>query len=244
MKKLSIVIALIISGCGSSEPDVPVVPEVENRYISISFDDGASVKSVAEHMWLFERYGAKITAFVSHAPSLVNDPDAVDALYEIIGNGHEVAYHSTWHKNAVVYSQDNGIDAWYEHEISHGVNSLIGAGISVSTFAYPFGSRNSETDSAVSGDFTRVRGFTTEYEKAEPSSGYVVMGYSIDDAYLDLNKVFQSMDEVEPGETIYFASHVVGGWDNGWHISAEDLESILSYAQSTGFTFCTVGDCP
>lgn len=249
MNKLVLFLLLIVVGCGSGGSDTPTKPqnpdpEPIGRYLSLSFDDGVSLASIGEHLWLFKRYDAKVTYYISHAPSIIRDLGKLDALRSIVDDGHEVGYHTTWHQNANTYIAENSLVKWFDSEIVVGMSALDGVGIHPVTFAYPFGAYSEETDNMLKGTFEHVRYFKTAYESIEPQAGYEILAYSIDAPYLDLNKIYDALDKLRPGQTLYLATHIIGDWENGWHVSVQNLEMILSYAHSQGVKFCTVRDCP
>lgn len=223
-------VLLFVVGCTEDSNSPPL------RQVSISFDDDLAIDAAYEHRYLFERYDATFTLYVSKLPKVT--PEQIEKLLTLQDESYEIGSHSLWHKAATSMP----IDTYMSTEVIPSVNNMRALGLDVTTFAYPFGSRNAETDAAILKVVDRVRGFSTDGNVA-PSSGNSIMAYSIDQYHLDMNKVFDAMDNLEDGQTLYLTTHVIGDWINGWSISTQDLETILNYGQSTGITFCTVREC-
>lgn len=225
-----LLIALLSFGVAANECELP-------KQVSLSFDDGGAVDSIYDNLYLFERYNAKVTFYVSKWKTL--SLEQIKKIYAIQAAGHEIGNHGLWHKAALDYTP--------EHYKAEQVDSMIPymreAGLGVHTFAYPFGSRSPLHDAELLKDYRYVRGFTSAYNEILPSSKPTLTAYSIDSHRINLNLVYNAMDTLNGGDTIYLTSHVIGEWVNEWHITKENLEAILSYGNSAGVRFCSVRDC-
>jgi peptidoglycan/xylan/chitin deacetylase (PgdA/CDA1 family) len=221
----------------------PVYKEIKTpiRQVSISFDDGVALDSIYEHTYLFKRYNASFTYYVNYNRKLSDKTKLLDMQ----SRGYEIGHHGTLHKSALQYSIDNGIDQWFHDEVLLSLEQMRNDGLTITTFAYPFGSRNEETDNLLFNEFDKIRGFSTDttLNYTPQNKNELIIAYSIDSHIIDLNKIYDAMDNLKDGETLFIATHVVGEWHNDWKISTADLEAILSYGDSTNITFCAVSDC-
>jgi peptidoglycan-N-acetylglucosamine deacetylase len=104
----------------------------------------------------FDRYGAKVTFFVS-AYHTLNDEER-GQLRALADDGHDIQYHSTNHENAADVAASEGVGVWIERDIVPDLAAMRADGYPVTVFAYPFGSRSAATDAAVLEHVTMVRG--------------------------------------------------------------------------------------
>lgn len=211
------------------------------KQINLSFDDGGALDSLYEHLWLFEKYNATITYFVSHL-ALIDE----QRVLEIEAQGHEIGHHGALHKHAAIYSKEHGVDKWLEVDILGQLADMKALGLNVTTFAYPFGARTKETDEALLKHFTHVRRFAAwgglEYRN-QRSDLAIMTGYSIDSHTINLERIFKAMDTLRGGETLYLGTHAIGNYTSPWHITTENLEAVISYAASKDIQFCKMAEC-
>lgn len=104
---------------------------------------------------MFDRYGAKVTFFVSAFHTLTDEE--VGFARDLAADGHDIEYHSTNHLNAEEYSKANGVDAYIADEILPDLALIRAAGFDPHVFAYPFGARTPATDAALLQVFPLVR---------------------------------------------------------------------------------------
>jgi len=207
------------------------------KQVSLSFDDDLAIDGFYDSLYLFEKYGVKATLYVSKWPNLTNLQK--QKLLAIQAAGHEVGNHGLWHRNATDFAPT-------EHkatDVDPAIPYARGIGLGIHTFAYPYGARTPLHDAELLKSYVAVRGFTTNYSVALPSGKPSITAYSIDSGHYNFNKVATAIDNLQPGETVYFAGHVIGPWANEWHITTSDLEAVLNYGQSNNVKFCTVKDC-
>lgn len=207
------------------------------RQVSLSFDDDLAIDGFYDNLYLFERYNAKATLYVSKWPNLTTLQK--QKLLAIQAAGHEVGNHSLWHEAATDFDPV----VYKETKVDPAIPYARSIGLGIHTFAYPFGVRTPLHDAELLKIYKAVRGFTTVYNTPYPSAKPSITAYSIDAPYYDFTKVSTAIDNLATGETLYFATHVIGNWSNEWHISTENLEAILNYGQSNNITFCSVKDC-
>lgn len=247
MKKLltALLVAGLVGCSGSSESEKPVKIEKEiteekavTGGIAITIDDGVSLPFLIENLDIFDRYDAKATFYMSHYNESMNDD-----LLMLQRNGFEIGHHSRYHKNAVTESSKVGVEKWLESEVLNPLSRMVGSGIDVQTFAYPFGHYTEETNEALKPYFSHVRGFTItntgDYSEGFNYENYFYMGVSVDTKWLDRVMLMNAMDRASTtSETLILAIHVISeNWQNNFKITPADLEFIVKYASEIGLEF-------
>jgi peptidoglycan/xylan/chitin deacetylase (PgdA/CDA1 family) len=115
--------------------------------LALSFDDsGVSYWMSAQP--LFERYGARVTFFVSRYAAMSDEDHAL--VRRLADAGHDIAAHSVRHLRAPSYVEDHGLRAYLDDEVLPSIDVLRDAGYPVTSYAYPFGARTGELDRAIS----------------------------------------------------------------------------------------------
>jgi hypothetical protein len=111
---------------------------------------------------VFDRYGARVTFFVTRFPGL--DADRRARLHELAADGHAIEYHGTEHRPAERYVAEHGLDAYLADEIEPGLVAMRADGFTPVAFAYPHGERSDELDAALLDHFAIVRGIASRCE--------------------------------------------------------------------------------
>jgi hypothetical protein len=124
------------------------------RSLALSFDDHDLVGWTALRP-IFDRYGARVTFFVSDYGSLGETERG--QLRQLEADGHDIEYHSTSHENAELYSGEHGVAAYVDDDIVPALELMRADGYATTIFAYPFGARTAETDEALRPYFTHLR---------------------------------------------------------------------------------------
>ena len=114
--------------------------------LALSFDD-TSIDAWTQTRPLFDRYGAKVTFFVSRFPGV--PPDGIAQLHALEADGHDIEAHSILHLRAPQYVEENGLQAYLDHEAQPSIDLLGMAGFDIVAYAYPFGARTEELDRAL-----------------------------------------------------------------------------------------------
>ncbi|MGN6108120.1 MAG: polysaccharide deacetylase family protein [Kofleriaceae bacterium] len=114
--------------------------------LALSFDD-TSVDAWTAARPLFDRYGARVTFFVSRYAALRDDQRA--QLVQLAADGHDLEPHSVGHLRAPVYVEEHGLAAYLEDEVIPSIQRMVADGHHVTSFAYPFGARTREIDEAI-----------------------------------------------------------------------------------------------
>lgn len=196
---------------------------------------------------LFKKYNARCTFFVSNFTSL--DEARVKKLLQLQEDGHEIACHTFSHKDAVLYNMDYGMESYIEKEILPELDSMRSRGFNPEAFAYPFGSRNSETDEALLKYFRILRGTSYGNKGTLYSWGRtrILQGTGIDESYnVPIESIYSMLNEAGEGrEVAVFYGHRIT--EDTLNVPAgtttyKRLESILKKASDLGLTFFTASE--
>ena len=114
--------------------------------ILLSFDD-KWVDAWTTLRPLFAQYNARVTFFVAYYPDYTAAEKA--ELQQLAADGHDIEAHSIAHRRAPEYVEARGLRAYLDEEVVPSIELLENDGYPITTFAYPFGSRTSETDHAI-----------------------------------------------------------------------------------------------
>lgn len=123
--------------------------------VVITFDD-AYVDEWFYADKVLKKYNWKATFNVCRIDS-VGDPQ-IQKLHQLQNQGHEIAGHGYHHYNAVKFTAAYGIDEYLKKEIDPMMASKKRKGLSMSSFAYPYGERSDELDKALDNRFKIIRG--------------------------------------------------------------------------------------
>lgn len=114
--------------------------------LALSFDDTA-ISAWVDLRSLFDRYGARVTFFISRYAVI---PDEQRAKVKLLaGDGHAIEAHTVNHLNGPQYVEAHGMKAYLDDEVLPSIDVLRADGYEVTSFAYPFGARTAETDRAI-----------------------------------------------------------------------------------------------
>lgn len=125
--------------------------------IALSFDDTA-VAAWYDLRSLFDRYGARVTFFISRYAALYDNQRAM--VKQLAADGHDIEAHTVQHFNGPEYVEEHGMTAYIFDEVLPSIEVLRADGYEVTAFAYPFGARTEETDEAVLRHVPIVRSVT------------------------------------------------------------------------------------
>jgi peptidoglycan/xylan/chitin deacetylase (PgdA/CDA1 family) len=131
--------------------------------IALSLDD-SSVDAWYALRDLFAQYNARVTFFVTRY-SILQDSEKAE-LAELAADGHELQAHTAKHLRAPEYVDDHGLDAYMAEEAQPSIDVLRGDGYDVQAFAYPFGARTDELDTALLGRVPVLRSVAFSVEGA------------------------------------------------------------------------------
>lgn len=129
-------------------------------YIALTFDD-SSVSNWYENLPELESYGIKATFYISSYHALTASDKLL--LKKIRDRGHEIAYHTTNHKNLykLLYSSRDGWSKVYE-EVNTDLELMRRDGFEITDFAYPYGRHDENLDRELLKMFRTVRAVTNK----------------------------------------------------------------------------------
>jgi peptidoglycan/xylan/chitin deacetylase (PgdA/CDA1 family) len=129
--------------------------------VALSFDD-TSVDAWFALRPMFDRYGAKVTFFVSRYPGI--GPDQRAELKQLYAEGHAVEPHTINHLRAPDYVDEHGLNTYLHDEVDPSFAMLRADGFAADAFAYPFGARSTQIDRAIGKRVSVLRSVAFTYE--------------------------------------------------------------------------------
>jgi hypothetical protein len=114
--------------------------------LALSFDDNHVADWVAGRD-LYARYGARVTFFVAYYDTYHADDKA--GLRALAADGHDIEAHSIDHLRGPDMVEEVGLHRYLTDEVQPSIDLLRADGYDVTTYAYPYGSRTTETDDAI-----------------------------------------------------------------------------------------------
>lgn len=153
---ISVFVASLCITCTQQIPE----GRLPDGYIALTFDD-SSISNWYESLPELESYGIKATFYISHYHAL-SDADKL-LLKKIRDRGHEIAYHTSNHKNLekLLYATRDGWDKVYE-EVKTDLRLMRQDGFEITDFAYPFGQHDEQLDRELLKIFRTVRAVTNK----------------------------------------------------------------------------------
>lgn len=208
------------------------VKQARQSGILLAFDD-YNVENWSSYFDLFDQYGVKVTFFV-------NCTEPTDFCYEAIERGHEIGFHTTSHFKVAESTPE---------EIQTGVIDPIETfrekGIELTTFAYPYGVYNEETNELLLQHYNVLRGayYYDLHSKADLRHGFVD-SYSLDNINHASDEEFEASitriltelsDNVGAVASLY--SHAIS--DGDWCVYEDRLVFLFEKANELGLKFYT-----
>jgi peptidoglycan-N-acetylglucosamine deacetylase len=225
---------------------------IDSLYIQpgvvITFDDDF-VNEWDDMHKILEKYHWKATFFVSHFDQLT--PEEIEKLKALQNYGHEIGGHGLYHLDAVKYISECGKEDYLSQEIFPMVNIMKAHSLHITSFAYPFGSRNEMTDNILLEEFKILRG--TKYGKFKPilqncyyDNSRIVSGLGIDNSYPQYSiKYFLSLLEYASNNNkivIFYAHRPVRSAQDPYETDYQTLIEICEYVKSNNLKFYTISE--
>jgi len=136
--------------------------------VVISLDDHFVNEWLKADSIFYKDYKWKVTFFVSAFGKI--KPELQQKLLLLQNEGHEIGYHGTSHINALEYLKTHTLDQYLYDDFTQ-LQPMRDMGFKITSFAYPNGTRNAQTDSAIlRKHFTMLRGVTNK-DKATKDMG-------------------------------------------------------------------------
>lgn len=216
--------------------------------VVISFDD-AYVDEWFEADKILNKYDWKATFCVCRIDS-IGKPQ-LQKLRELQNEGHEIAGHGYHHYNAVKFVKQNGINQYIKQEIDPMMASMKRLQFNVTSFAYPYGERSAELDSALAPKFKMIRGRDFEGVAPEKEGCYYRNSKFLYAFDIDNNHVHFSIpyllellnDAKKNNKILILSSHKpVKNLTKNYQTKIETLEFICKYMQINDMKFYTLAD--
>lgn len=186
---LILVISLIFFSCSKDDEDVipeKEVPQVESQAgIVLTFDDDFVDEWFTTNN-LLKPYDWKATFFVTKFNQL--STDKVQKLKILKEEGHEIAAHGLNHLNAPAYIGTHSNTSYLEEEIFPMLKLMNENNLTPTSFAYPYGARDTSIDQILLNEFQIIRGTTygqqnPAYQNCYYNNRPLVFGLGIDNSY-------------------------------------------------------------
>lgn len=201
--------------------------------ILLAFDD-YSEDTWTEYLDLFDKYGVKVTFFVT-----LSEP--TDFCAEAVKRGHEIGFHTAGHVNLTEVSEEE----MYQQAIAP-IEVFRSQGFELSTFAYPYGAYEERMNEELLQYYDTLRGayhFEGRY-KENLQKGFIE-SYSLDNVHFESNEAFRAkvvelldvLASCDNGTIASVYSHAIGGGD--WCITPERLEILFEEAEKRDLVFYT-----
>ncbi|MFV8325531.1 polysaccharide deacetylase family protein [Flavobacterium sp. ZS1P14] len=155
--KFILLCTFFLFSCENKKPYIKSKTTDSNAGVVISFDD-TSVNEWYQADKTLRKYSWKATFCVSKINTL--NHSEITKLLALQNEGHEISGHGLHHFDAPKYVAKNGIDAYINQEINPMLALMHYYSFKVTSFAYPFGFRNPDTDVALLKKFKIIRGTT------------------------------------------------------------------------------------
>lgn len=178
----------MLFSCNENDDNIELEPNLQPGVV-ITFDDDF-VDEWFEANNSLQQYDWKATFFVTRFNQF--SEAKVQKLKDLKNYGHEIGGHGVNHLNAQTFISTNGISEYLNQEIIPMVSLMNDNNFNITSFAYPYGSRNSSIDNLLLNEFQIIRG--TTYGNANPSlqncfftNTRLVFGLGIDNNYSHFN---------------------------------------------------------
>ena len=213
--------------------------------IALTFDDHC-VEEWYNCMPLFDSFGVKATFYVSNYLKLTAKDKWM--LRQLQDHGHEIAYHSLTHPDFVKYLKKHSAAQLLSEEIDKGMALMNADGFYPTTFAYPYGSHNNQTDQLLLKKFKSLRALngSPDRSKSFTATSDNTMLYSIG---LDLSSG-KSMDELlnlislaqQNSNCLVLLGHHINQPATKMQVPYERLKKIITTVHERKMKFYTVSE--
>ena len=232
----------------SENDDIPNQQSNLQSGVVISFDDDY-VDEWFEVNNVLEPYDWKATFFVTKFNQL--STAKIQKLKDLKIDGHEIGGHGLNHLNAPNFISANGTAEYLNQEIIPMETLMNNNDLSTTSFAYPYGARNTTTDNLLLNRFEIVRG--TTYGNANPASqncyynnNNLVFGLGIDKNYSHFSiSYFLSLLEYAKNNNkivIFYAHKPVPTFQNNYETEYQTLIQICNYVKNNNMKFYKISE--
>lgn len=251
IKVVAVLSLLCIFSCQKSEESEyqqHEIDDVKKGGIAITFDDNYIYEWQLAHSKLTET-NWKATFCVSKINLFTTEE--IEQLHELQNAGHEISGHGLKHLNAVNTINAVGAQNYIDEEIVPMLDIMDKESLYVSSFAYPYGSRNTKTDAVLLNYFDIVRGTTYGNPKPENHHCYfnyqkLVFGIGIDSNYSHFSEKYLldllSYAKEESKILIVYAHKPMQEVTEDYQVSMATLNLICEYIAANDMQYYTLSD--
>jgi peptidoglycan/xylan/chitin deacetylase (PgdA/CDA1 family) len=254
-KYIATIVLVLLFSCSKDDADVvveetksPTKVASETGGVVLTFDDDYVEDWKKADMKLRD-YSWKATFCVCRIG--IMNRDRIQILQDFQNYGHEIAGHGANHVNTLSYIAANGFQKFYDDEIIPMMDKMKDNGLNITSFAYPYGIRDKDTDDQLFKTFNVLRGTTYGAWIPESQSCYydhskMVLGLGIDNSYdhfsmpyiLDLLAYANRNHKI----LILYSHKPVEVVTADYQTKMENLVSICKYVKNNHMHFYTLSD--
>jgi peptidoglycan/xylan/chitin deacetylase (PgdA/CDA1 family) len=236
----------IFTSSGKEKSKPKIKPSIAG--VVLSFDDEYINDWFATNQKL-KRYSWQASFCVSKINTL--NVLEINKLRELQKEGHEIAGHSYNHYNAVNFISERTIQEYLDDEINPMMDLMSFYGFRITSFVYPFGSRNKILDAALLNKFKIIRGRAfCETNPIKQGCYYdnkrLVYSFSIDDTHnhFDIPYLYKLLDFAKKNNKILILnSHkTVKNVSGDYQTKDKTLEVICKYIKKNNMKFYSLSD--
>ena len=177
--------------------------------------------------------------------------DKIQKLKDLKSYGHEIGAHGLNHLNAPTFISANGTNEYLNQEIFPMMNLMNLNDLLPTSFAYPYGSRNSITDNLLLNEFQIIRG--TTYGNSNPASqncyfnnNRLIFGLGIDKNYshFSIPYFLQLLEYAKNNNkiVIFYAHKPVSSFQNNYETEYQTLIEICNYVKNNNMKFYKISE--
>lgn len=241
-KCLLLLLTLLLFSCGEND-DIPIQQTDLQSGVVLSFDDDYVDEWFEVHNDL-QKYDWKATFFITRINQL--SEAKIQKLKDLKSYGHEIGAHGLNHVNAPTYFAANGANDYLNQEIYPMLALMNTNDLAATSFAYPYGARNTTTDNVLLTEFQIIRG--TTYGALDPAvqncyynNTRLVFGLGIDNYYSHSSiPYFLSLLEYANNNhmvVIFYAHKPVQNFQSNYETEYKTLVAICSYVKKSKMKF-------
>ena len=234
---VGLVVACVIGGVAGFLSTQSVPKANGKGVVSIAFDDGW--RSAYENgLPILNEKEIKSTQYIMTANwSDPYDPNYIKPaqVLEMYHAGHEIGAHTRTHPHLQTLTPDQA-----RLEISGSKSDLERLGISVSTFAYPFGEYNNDIIQVVKdAGFIGARSMWHDFNTSS-TDRYTLKSESVENT-TSFSQVKQWIDQaIQSNSWLILTFHRIDDSNTQYAIPVEEFRNIIAYIGSTGVRTVTV----
>lgn len=229
----------LFTTCGKEVPE----GRLPDGYIALTFDD-SSVGGWYANLPMMESFGIKATFYISsyHALTTIDKR----RLVEMKNRGHEIAYHTTNHKNLLRLLDKEGWSKVNE-EINTDLELMRRDGFELTDFAYPYGRHDAALDRTLLKTFKTVRALTnkTNYYQSlasEACEKQVLYAANVDvNTKLADNELVNLITKAKDKKTcLVLVAHQINNPNSKNQITTDKIKFIADKAKELNLQFITI----